>query len=783
VDLRIAGRRIHSESFSLRTIRATLSGGPETYALRGAARLSPGRTVAVTLDGERRGDGLDVDGDAILSGVLAAPLTLAISELRFADDRTIALGELTASGAGIDARASGTYRPEGVSELEIDLVDLDLHAATGSRLTRGSGRASLRASGSLDRPEVELDATLEHAALGPLRSDEVRLEAGISAADRTARVELSGDFEGYGRLGLDARGRLGAGPTLRRRIQRTDWRGSLELAGVPLTLAMLLSPDLPPWDGVVDAQVSFDGPLPTPNAHVEAEVHGFAALGSDPVDASVRFDFEEPHADAVVRLRDERGPLATLSGRARVEPAALRAPLDRRRIAESSSWSLSFSMPRRRIDRLPRPLRRELALSAAVDGEITRNPGSVPSGDARIVLTRYDELGDGERCRHGGLSTIGIDVAFGTRTTLRFATNTTGRTSLEGELRADTPLDTWLAEGLPERPPPVTLEAHAERLDLATIPILCERASGHIDVEARGTALLTDHPRGRLSVTSSDLSVGESTPFAASLNASTSERRFAARIGVTSGPHRGRLRISAPLRFDGVVPQKPRTLAVEQLVYRNDGGSAELSGTARLGESMSGGVILDGSISRLPIAREGEPAGRLNARAHVEASYGSEERTLLARFSETSFVLPPRPRLSRAERRRQREARREARLARQREQRERRRRIGDGPRTHIILDATEPFWVRRNDLRLELSTRLTVDLLGSTPRLRGRVNVHRGRMDAEVGHYDIADGYIAFWGGGREPEMVLRGTFEGRRGRRRRVTIFGPLGASEVRFE
>jgi autotransporter translocation and assembly factor TamB len=783
VDLHIAGRRITSESLSLRSIRAALTGGPETYALRGGAQLSSGREVEVALDGARQGEGLDVEGRATLSGVLAAPVVFAISALRFADDRTIALGELTTSGAGIDARASGTYRPEGASELEVDLRSLDLGAATGSRLTRGTGRATLRASGTLERPEMELDATLEHAALGPLSSPEVKLTAGISAADRSTRVELRGDFEGYGRLALDARGRLGSGPTLERRIQRTDWRGSLELAGVPLTLAMLLSPDLPPWDGVVDAQARFEGLLPTPNAHVEAEVRGFAALGSDPVDANVRFDFEEPHADAVVSLRDERGALATLSGRARVEPAALRPPVDRRHIARSSSWSLSFSMPRRRIDRLPRPLRREVALSAAVDGEVSRALGSTPSGEARIVLTRYDETGDGERCRHGGLATVGIDVDVGSRTTVRFATNTTGRASFEGEVHAETPLDTWLAEGLPERPPPVAFSARAQGLDLATIPVLCERASGNIDVEARGTALLTDHPRARLSVRSSDLRVGELDPFAASLNASTNDGRIAARIGITSGPHRGRLRIGAPLRFDGFVPQKPRRLTVEQLVYRNGGGTAELTGTARLGERLSGGVILDGRIHRLPIAREGEPAGRLNARAHVEASYGSEERTLLARFTETSFVMPSRPPLSRAERRRQREARREARLARQREQRQRRNRTADGPRTRIILDATEPFWVRRNDLRLELSSRLTVELMGGQPRLRGRVNVHRGRMDAEVGHYDIADGYIAFWGGGREPEMVLRGSFEGRRGRRRRVTIFGPLGASEVRFE
>ena len=35
---------------------------------------------------------------------------------------------------------------------------------------------------------------------------------------------------------------------------------------------------------------------------------------------------------------------------------------------------------------------------------------------------------------------------------------------------------------------------------------------------------------------------------------------------------------------------------------------------------------------------------------------------------------------------------------------------------------------------------------------------------------------IAFWGGGAEPEMHLRGTFLNRRGERLRVSLFGPLG-------
>jgi hypothetical protein len=169
----------------------------------------------------------------------------------------------------------------------------------------------------------------------------------------------------------------------------------------------------------------------------------------------------------------------------------------------------------------------------------------------------------------------------------------------------------------------------------------------------------------------------------------------------------------------------------------------------------------------------------------VVGELSEERRSIEATFTDARYTLPPRPPMSRAERRAAREERRRAREGRQRRPPAAVQR-GDGegrPGTHIVLDATEPFWVERNDMRLRLSTRLLVDVGGAEPRLRGRVDVHEGRMTVGPGAYDIDGGYVAFWGGGAEPEMYLRGSFRSRRGRRRRVAIFGPLGAAEARIE
>jgi hypothetical protein len=86
-------------------------------------------------------------------------------------------------------------------------------------------------------------------------------------------------------------------------------------------------------------------------------------------------------------------------------------------------------------------------------------------------------------------------------------------------------------------------------------------------------------------------------------------------------------------------------------------------------------------------------------------------------------------------------------------------------------------------MSLSLSTRLLVDIVGGEPRGRGRIDVHGGRMTSPVGTYVIDGGYIAFWGGNAEPEMYLRGSFRDRRGIRWSVSIFGPLGAPEVRIQ
>jgi len=788
VELRIDGTGIRGESISVRSTRLALTGGPDEYALRGRTRLDGGRSVDVDLVGARGADALDVEGSATLSGVLAAPLRFDVRGLSMADDDTVTLGELAISGAGVDAVAVGTYRPETSSELDLTLRSLDVSTASGSSLVRGQAAGELHASGTFGRPEVEVEARLADAAVGPMHAPEVTLSAGLSTADRSARVEAAGDFEGYGRMQLSATAILARAGTTKRRVEKASWDVDARLEDVPLTLAMLLSPDLPPWDGTLTATVSLDGVLPTPKTHVEARATGFSALGSDPIDADVRFDFDAPRGEAVVRLADRRGPLATLSGRGRVDPAALRPPLERRRIAEAASWEVSFSVPTRRIDRLPRPLAREVALSAAIEGRVSRVSRAAPTGTARIRLSRYDEGERPEGCRYGGLTTAAFDVELGPRTRVTFDASTTGRTMARGELSAETPLGRWLADGFPESSPPVALTAHAEGIDLSTVPGICESVSGTVMIDVNGTSLLTPRPRARVRVRSTDLVVGELDPFAASLDARAYPGGFRAEAGVTSGEHRARLHVTGPLRFEGIVPQRPRRLDVEQLVYRSGGGSAEMTGRATLRDGPSGHVVLDGPIRRLLLMREGEPAGRLNAHAHVEAAFSPERRELTARFTGATFTLPPRTPPTREERRRQREARREAREARVAGRRRpptipERAPAGEGVRTRIVLDATEPFWVRRSDMRLKLSTRLLVDLGRGEPRLRGRIDVHEGRMDAVVGHYDIADGFIAFWGGGAEPEMHLRGTFLNRRGERRRVSLFGPLGAPEIRIE
>jgi len=78
---------------------------------------------------------------------------------------------------------------------------------------------------------------------------------------------------------------------------------------------------------------------------------------------------------------------------------------------------------------------------------------------------------------------------------------------------------------------------------------------------------------------------------------------------------------------------------------------------------------------------------------------------------------------------------------------------------------------------------MLVDVVDGEPRMRGRIAVLGGRMEAPAGAYEIDGGYIAFWGGDAEPEMYLRGAFLNRRGMRYRVSINGPLGAPEVSID
>jgi translocation and assembly module TamB len=76
--------------------------------------------------------------------------------------------------------------------------------------------------------------------------------------------------------------------------------------------------------------------------------------------------------------------------------------------------------------------------------------------------------------------------------------------------------------------------------------------------------------------------------------------------------------------------------------------------------------------------------------------------------------------------------------------------------TRVIVDATQPFWIRRDDFSIQLTADLRIDSDDRGARITGLVQVKRGFINLVGRSFDFEDGEIVFDGGRRvDPTLDL----------------------------
>jgi hypothetical protein len=105
--------------------------------------------------------------------------------------------------------------------------------------------------------------------------------------------------------------------------------------------------------------------------------------------------------------------------------------------------------------------------------------------------------------------------------------------------------------------------------------------------------------------------------------------------------------------------------------------------------------------------------------------------------------------------------------------------------TRLSLDATDHFWVKREDFAIQLSTRLVAHIDETKTSVKGRVEIHRGYLDLMGRVFDISRGsHLEFTGSGvADPIVNIEASHERRSsGKTVKVKISGRGSRPELSF-
>jgi hypothetical protein len=75
--------------------------------------------------------------------------------------------------------------------------------------------------------------------------------------------------------------------------------------------------------------------------------------------------------------------------------------------------------------------------------------------------------------------------------------------------------------------------------------------------------------------------------------------------------------------------------------------------------------------------------------------------------------------------------------------------------SHVTIDATDRFWIKRDDFAIQLSTRLEALIIGDQAKIKGRVDINRGYLDLMGRVFDVERGSQLDFIGSSTPDPVV----------------------------
>ncbi len=547
-QLRIELSNARSGDLSLRNLHmqvagARRSGGLAHYRVTGDAdRMHEGRREAVNLDldvGVGAGNLFTADGHAAVTGIWRLPLALRLNDVRV-DPRGVRIGRLTLDGRELDLDVHGTYAFRGSSNLVaalhgVPLEVVDRRLGLGLQM-RGiaSGHATVR--GTVSAPSLDAEIRLDEFGLRDLPLTAVRGSVHIGPAD-TGGSEAHGQLAargGWGDLELTGRGQYDRPDELMQAAWTVDLNGrNLQLSSL-LTAVPDLSPADVPVDGSFGLVAALRGTTDAPTAHVELTSQNLRYDRGDPIEFSLNTDLSPARVQLQTTLSDAHGPLVRAELDSPLEPTLFSDFSPER--ALDLPFRVVASVPLRKLQQLPRPLRVDLPLRAQAELEVLGGPdGPTARVRSRTFWTEEGECSD---------SMVGATVELRDETVTAHLRLLQDRVEVAtADSQTEAPLRRWLQTGFPTAPPVLDVDASGANIALARVPIACAHATGTTRFTAQVRNLFGPDPSVRVDASVADLVMEGTEALDIDLAANANADEGTAEISV-----RARDRLAAELR-------------------------------------------------------------------------------------------------------------------------------------------------------------------------------------------------------------------------------------------
>lgn len=591
IDADISAAEVAISDYPLGDGTLEVQGGPRRY--RTAAHfLAPGerRTELEATVGYEGGRYI-LDSDHIVLAVGDIEWRGSAQSIVLSPSRQLSFERVLLAAGVQRLEASGVYRFHAADDFSVDVQGFDLAflrvllPEEAPDIT-GTLDSRILVHGDVSRrPEVVVEGSLTGATMFGFDA----IEASFLGAYTADALKLYGDIgiAGRGSVVVDGQAFLDPeAPLDRAALEVAEWDVRLSADEADLALATALLEDFDhELTGAASGHLRFTGFLDAPTFAGRIEVPELVVDEWPSVHLATTFDYRQGALSVSFATVDEHGPFVDGEASSLVDVSTLLEASDTSLEALAMSpWRLSLRMPPRPLTNLPQELRELVPMAEDLEAGI----------NLTLVGGAFSTRGD-----------FFADVRYTGQLSGPCATDADPRGSIQGRLRddvtvlethlmlgdaqalfaeakAETPINDWLAAGEVPELPITSLLVGAQRVELSSVPYLCQHATGPLSLLLEAEGLFGDAPLGRFGV--------------------HSETAQARRLGVLRSGRRGVEVETPPVRLTLDARIEDGLLSTEADIAWRGGGRSTLRGT--LPVSWGGADVVPAFAAEAPLSVE-----------------------------------------------------------------------------------------------------------------------------------------------------------------------------------